>query len=285
MRLVLLMPLALLHCADPASGRVMAPANPVQRALRSELVVVGKVTAIEKDAVEVAVPGSPGKVAYKVAVIKVEAALAGADNLTHVKVGFVPPPKADPANPPAPPVGGLGRAPVVPTEGAEGLFFLTKHPSGQFYTIGPMAPPIDAKAETYKADVEAIKKAVSILADPTKALKAEKTEDRYFAATVVLGKYRTAPDGVSTEVVKVPAEESQLILKALAEGDWSKAGPYTPTGMQAFYSLALTDRDGWTAPKLQPGDDPTKIFQTAFARWLAGPGKDYQVNRIAVKKK
>src|SRR5690349_11243173 len=134
-RFLLVALVAVLAVTAAPAKRVAAPPNPVQRALAAEVVVVGKVTAIEKEAVELPpAPDAPNKVAYKVAVVKVEAGLAGADNLTHVKVGFVP-------------VGGppRGFGPVALTEGQEGLFFLTKHPSGQFYTFNWMAPPVDAK--------------------------------------------------------------------------------------------------------------------------------------------
>src|SRR4051812_124118 len=94
----------------------MAPyADPVERALRVPVVVIGKVTAVEKDAVDATLyPGAPNKVAHRIAVVKVETGLLGADNTTHLKVGFVP--------------AGAGgrRGPENPElkEGQEWLFFL-----------------------------------------------------------------------------------------------------------------------------------------------------------------
>jgi hypothetical protein len=286
MKRYLLIPLVALVVALPAPARVMAPLNAVQRAVRSDAVVVGKVTAIEKEAVAVApAAGDPNKVEYKVAVVKVESPLVGVANLTHIKVGFVPPPPADPNAPPRP---GRGFRPVALEEGQEGLFFLSKHHSGGFYTIDVMSPPVLAKEPTYKADVEQVKKALAAVADPVQALKAEKQEDRFFAAAVLINRYRVYPtDGREVETVKVPAEESSLILKALADqSDWTgpKGAPVPAT--QAFFLLGLTDKDGWTPPQAQPGmpADFNALHRAAFVKWLEGPGKDYQLNRRVPKK-
>src|SRR6187397_382249 len=81
---------ALGYSLAPAYALMIAMRPAAQRAVTAEVVVVGKVTAIEKDAVEAApFPGAPNKVAYKVAVVKIENGLAGAANITHVKIGFI----------------------------------------------------------------------------------------------------------------------------------------------------------------------------------------------------
>src|SRR5262245_13296778 len=72
--------LVVIVVAIPASADRMAPiARPVERALRTPVVVVGKVTAIEKDPVDATLyPGAQQKVSFKIAVVKVETNLAGA---------------------------------------------------------------------------------------------------------------------------------------------------------------------------------------------------------------
>jgi hypothetical protein len=288
---------------SPAFALVMAMKPPAQRAISADAVVVGKVTAIEKDTVEaVPFPGAPNKVAYKVAVVKIESDLGGAANITHVKVGFIPPPKVDPNAPP--PAGGPIR-PIRPglqapelKEGQEMLFFLTKHPSGEFYAIPGMSPPVDLKDEAGKKELEAVKKVTAILADPMKSLKSDKPEVRAEAAAIMVMKYRSFPDfGGEVDQVPIPAEESKLLLKALTEVNWSnKAGPRPgpvggpPNPVQAFYSLGLTEQDGWKQPMFprpQPGQPPVDfnlLTKEAFVRWLAGPGKDYQIKKIVPKK-
>lgn len=280
----------------PAPALRIAMKPPVQRALSADAVVIGKVTSIEKETVD-ATPfaGAPNKISYKVAVVKIDTALAGVKDVTHIKVGFIPPPPAAPAEPvPGGPRPAIGRINIMPElkVGSEFVFFLAKHPDAGFYTLPAMSPPLDLKAEETKKEIEALKKVLSITADPMKALKAEKAEDRAVAATILATKYRSYPDaGGEVDQVAIPADESKLILKGLAEADWTKFDRMAPNGMQAFYSLGLTDKDGWVAPKAQrpqPGQPPVNfndLTKTAFVKWVDGPGKDYTIKRIVAKKK
>lgn len=282
--------------ASLAPALMIAMKPPAQRALSVDVVVVGKVTAIEKETIEAApFVGAPNKLQFKVAVVQVQTSLAGANNITHLKVGFIPPPPAvvQPAGKP-----GLvlpnRRGPMAPElkEGQEFVFFLSKHPDANFYVMPNMSPPLDVKAEETKKDIESLKKVLAIVADPMKALKADKVEDRAFAASVLASKYRSYPDsGGATDQVPIAADESKLILKGLADADWTKFDRTAPNGMQAFYSLGLRDKDGWVAPKPvppQPGQTPVNynlLTKEAFVKWLDGPGKDYAIKRIVSKKK
>jgi hypothetical protein len=302
MRWLLRSSLAVAAAAVLVSGSaraLVAPMkSPTQRAITADVVVVGKVTAIEKDTVEAApFPGAPNKVAYKVAVVKIETPLAGANNLTHLKVGFVPQPPAD-RNPPPPgvvrpPIRRPGFGPVELKEGQEFLLFLAKHPESGFYVMPPMSPPVEVKDEAGKKEVEGVKKVLAILADPMKSLKAEKPADRSFAAVVVITRYRSNSDFARGEPaqVPIPAEESKLLLKALAEGDWSQIDRAGPNPVQAFYSLGLTEKDGWVQPqppRPQPGQPPVNfnnLLKEAFVKWLDGPGKNYQIKKFVPKQK
>ena len=282
---------AALLAASPAAAKlVMAAKPPAQRAVTADAVVVGTVTAVEPAEVEAApFPGAEEKVKFKVAVVQVKDALAGAKGLTHIKVGFVPP-----AAPPAG-TGGIRRRPgLLPPElkeGQEFLFFLAKHPDAGFYVMPNMSPPLDATDAGAKAEVEAAKKALAVVADPLKALKAEKAEDRHAAAVALLGKYRSYPDfGGEVEEGPISAEESKLILKGLAEGDWGKFRRDQPNPMQAFFSLGLSEADGFAPPNPQPAApgqpvDINALHKKAFEAWRAGPGKDYVVKRVTPKKK
>lgn len=273
---LLLVPLVVLVLAPFAPAKRAPSPNPIQRALQAEVVVVGKVSAIEKETVDAAeAPGTP-KVAHKIAVIKVESALSGAANLTHVKIGFVP---ADPNAPRR-----SGPAPTALVEGQEALFFLAKHPSGLFYTFNWMSSPVDATADNFKSVIASVKKALEVVADPMKAFKAEKAEDRAFAATVLLIKNRTSPT-TSGEIgiEKMTAEESHRLLKAFADADWTKYDPNLPAPTSVFYMLGLTTVDGWAAPKAQPGTDFNVAIHKAFSTWVDGAGKDYRINRFVVK--
>ena len=74
MRHLFLTAIALCLCAAPAFAlRVMAPSAPAIRAVQQPVVVVGKVTAIEENPVEVEpFPGAKNKVPFKLAVLKIE---------------------------------------------------------------------------------------------------------------------------------------------------------------------------------------------------------------------
>jgi hypothetical protein len=276
----LLVASALFIFALPARADRMAPiAKPTERALRSPVVVVGKVTAIEKDPVDEALyPGAPQKVPHKIAVVKVETNLVGAENVTHLKVGFVP--------------AGAGgrRGPENPDlkEGEEWLFFLTPHHSGSFQAIPYLTPPVNSTDGTFKADVEAVKNILAVVADPAKAFKAEKAEDRFAAAIAIIYKLRTPPtwSAKGYEPVALTADESRPILKALAEGSW-KATRTSDDGLGGYASfarLALTEADGWKPPAVQAGQDFFEQTRQAYAKWLDGPGKDYRIKKYVAKK-
>jgi hypothetical protein len=267
----------------------------------ADVVVVGKVTAIEKDTVDAPqFPGAKEKIAHKVAVVKINTNLAGANNLTHIKIGFVPPPKVQPGGPV--PVDQPAIQPIRPRpglqmpeikEGAEMMFFLVKHPNADFYIIPNMSPPVDVKEEAGKKEVEAVKKVTELLADPMKGLKSDKADVRAETAATLVMKYRSYPDfGGEVDQVAINADESKLIMKAIAEADWKQVRP-APGGMNAmnaFYMLGLTEKDGWVPPKFvrpQPGQPPVDfaaVQKDAFTKWLAGAGKDYVIKKVVAKK-
>ena len=70
-----------------------------QRLAQADVVILGKVTAVEDKTVKAErFPGDKEGGEYRVAVVKVSETFFGTPVLTHVKVGFLPPP------PPVPPV-------------------------------------------------------------------------------------------------------------------------------------------------------------------------------------
>ena len=270
-------------CVPARADRIGPITSTVERALRAPVVVVGKVTSIEKDTIDAPVyPGATNKVAHTIAVVKIESGLAGAENLTHIKVGFV--------TPAAEKVAGIrpGRGLENPElkEGQEWLFFLTKNADGGFHAIPYMLPPVESKAADYKAQVESVKKVLAAVADPAKALKAEKAEDRFNAAIAIIYKLRTAPEGTRGELenVALTADESRPILKALAEGTWkTEPAGRTLNGFSAFAMLGIGAADGWKSPAAAPGHDFLELNRQAFAKWLDGPGKDYRIKKFVPK--
>ncbi len=281
--------------ADNALACKMAPPiAPARRAIMTETVVVGKVTGFEKELVQAApYPGVKEKVGYKVATIKIDAGLIGAENMKEIKVGFLAPAKADPNGP----AGGIravescGHQSVELKEGQELILFLVKHQSGVFYMIPGGTPPVDLKTEQGKKDLESVKNVAAILADPMKGLKSDKPETRAEAATVMLLKHRNYPVlGGEVDQLAIGADESKLLLKALTEGNWSTLNVRfdSPTPLQAFQMLGLNAKDGWVEPVIvnapgAPQVDYGAIQKDAFTKWLEGAGKDYQIKNLVPK--
>lgn len=295
-----------LFAVQSTAGALMIAFQPApQRALTADVVIVGKVTAIEKDTVDAEqFPGQKQKVAYKVAVVKIETPLVGANSITHVKIGFIPPAKADPAQPVDPNVPVRPIRPIRPgiqmpelKEGTEMLFFLSKHHAADFYMMPNMSPPIDVKTEGGKTELAEVKKITALIAEPMKGLKSDKLETRVETAAALMMKYGAYPQfGGEVDRVAIDKDESKLILKAIAEADWKqqvrpvpgRGGMLNP--IQAFYQLQLNEKDGWTPPKFpnpvpgQPPVDFNAIQKEAFVKWLDGAGKDYVVKKNVAKK-
>ncbi|MFM8273853.1 MAG: hypothetical protein ACKODX_16190 [Gemmata sp.] len=285
--------LALAVLAMPANaGAPAPPPSAFQKFAGAETVVTGRVAAVETDAVYATAPypGATDKVAYRVAVVKVDGRIVGAGGPTHVKVGFVPP------NPNEPPPRGSGgiirpREPVpVLKDGQEALLFLVKHPTADFYVMPPRFLPVDVSGDVGKKELETVKRFADVLADPMKGLKSGTAEVRAETAALLVAKYRTHPQtGGKVEESAVPVDESGLILKGLAEGDWTARIDPRPNALTAFYHLSLTAKDGWAEPafpKPGPGGavDFSAVQKAAFVKWLDGPGKNFRIKKYVPKK-
>lgn len=283
--------------AQPAfTARLGAPwdgagGGPASRALSADTVVVGKVLSFEKETVEALGTGSAtpstmprgfggggfdpsGKVKYTVANVKIEDGLIGAKTVTHVKVGFV-----------------KGNGPEL-AEGGQYLLFLSKHPTEAFFIMPARTPAVSAKDDEYKKTVAEVTKVAGTLADPVAALKAEKAADRGAAAVLLLNRYRGRVVGGFDEV-ELSAEESRLLLKGLADADWTATPPGSTGAFAAFLSLRLTEKDGWklsptaktaTSARVGGANDVYAEWKKAFAAWIDGAGKDYKVKKLVPKK-
>jgi hypothetical protein len=269
--------------AGPAEAILGPPPTPFERALKAEVVVVGKVTVIEKDAVEIEVKGTDGrtdKFTYRVAVVKIGEAVAGAKGLTHIRVGFFP---ADPRAPDARThYQGIGS--LALTEGEEGCFFLRKHPSGDFYVIPWRLLPLDPKEDGYKARLEKLRRGLAAAADPITALKAERPEDRYAAAVALVYRYRTYPDLGKYDEVPIPADENRLILRAFAERDWTKSDPDLPSPFSLTGHLGMSPQDGYD-PK-DPAEPKNWLADRAdyFRRWVEKDGQKFVLKKLVRRK-
>ncbi|HMF14994.1 MAG TPA: hypothetical protein VKE94_21910, partial [Gemmataceae bacterium] len=224
-----------------------------------------------------AVPGAPEKTEFQVAVIEIADAVRGAKGLTHVRVAF-PLPQA--AGPPRP--GPLRRGPTVSlTKGQEGCFFLQQHPEEALFLLEPVAQPLDAKSDTYKKELAEAKRFAKLLQDPTAGLKSKDADERVLTAGLLVARYRSFRPG-KTKQESIDAEQSKLILQALADADFTK--PASTTGIapqQTFFMLGLTDKDGWNPP---PFKDFQKEFPAVVKKWLQDNAGKYRIQRIVGEK-
>jgi hypothetical protein len=271
MKRLLLFAALLILVPSVAAGKRAPSRTPVQSAAVASVILVGTVTEIGKEPVIASSsPGIKDKVEFTVATLKVTDPILGIKDATHVKVGFQP----------------NARSPLNLAEKGEYLLFLTKHHDGGFYVMNWMSPPLAITADT-KASVVEVKAIGKILADPAKALKAEKAEDKSLAAAVLAMHYRSPSEtGVEQTTEALPLDESQSILKALAATEWGatpQVGGYDL--MRSFYQLGITDKDGWKQPAFKPGENAATAMHKAFTEWLAGPGAKYQIQKFVAKTK
>lgn len=279
-----------------ASSRMMiAQFTLTQKVAQADAVLVGKVTEIEKDDVEVLpYAGATEKMIMKVAAVKIETSVMGVKTVTHVKVLFQPP-VAVPADIP-PPAGVVrpaiirrgGVTPITLKEGDEALYFLTKHPTAaNYYHIPASFAPVSAKAETFKSDLAKVTSLAAMLADPMKAFKAEKAEDRLAAAALLVQKYRRGSN-VPTKEVAIPAEETKAILKALADADWTAADKPTPGFDYTTAPTSIANQIGLFpgspkgVPQFQPkaGESYNAKYQEVYKAWYEKNADKFEIKKF-----
>jgi len=268
--------------ATPTTAKALRIAMPAhttaQKAVMADTVVVGKVTSIEADTVELETyPGSKEKSAFKIAVIKIETPVIGGKNLTHVKVAFAPSPiggeKPNTGIRPIRP----GMGPVGVTEGQEGIFFLVPHsPGSTIMRIPAGFEPVPASVEKYKDELAKVTAVAATVADPIKALKTEKLEDRQAAVSILGQKYRRGSlDGVESVEVALPAEETKLILATILEADWAAAERRPQQGFVDYQSTGPGLAGLGRAVRLDAGAERHSEVRSQTGRKLQRPLEEY----------
>jgi hypothetical protein len=258
--------------AAPLTGRagsLPADALPLpNRVATADLTVAGKVTAFEEKTVLVAPAGAREKTEYTIAVITISDPLTAPKDWKTVRLGFVPP---------APNVA-IRPTPYYPAIGHEGIFFLAKHPEADFYVAyGPLAFH-GKNTPTFEKDLALVKQSVKALEDPITALKGKTAEGRFLAAAVLVAHYRT-PKTPKPSAEPINAEQSKLILQALAGADWTpptditKLSPY-----MVLWRLPLTEKDGWNPPKDQ------KALGAYAQEWLKNNAEKYRIQSFVPEK-
>jgi len=184
--------------------------------------------------------------------------------------------------PPAPgggigrPIGGRGSGEL--TADQEGLFFLQKHPAGNFSIITHFQNFVAKKDNpNFAKDLELTKKYAKLLADPKANLKSKDAEDRSTTAALLIYKYTTYKPGASKQV-DTDAAESKLILEGLADADFTKMD-INPAG--AFYRLNPQPKDGWQSVAFKD----QKEMGEAAKKWLKDNADKFRVQRLVADDK
>jgi hypothetical protein len=286
---------ALLFAATSAASAMrIAPPAPATRAAMAHTIVVGKVESIEEKTVSaLPFPGAKDKVEYQIAVIKVEDPILGAKGLTHVRVGFIPPPPPPMGKPGGPIAIGPRNYNLTFAKDQQGMFFLTPHGDGNFMIAATYNDFVNKQGNpNFDKEVTETKNLVKILANPKESLKAEKSEDRFIAASMLVTQYRTNRLGTpQPKTEAVDAEISKLILTALAETDWkAQIGPgvFRLNAQGTFMQLGVTEKDGFNPPTIElmgrKQIDYTKYADYA-KEWCKDNAGKYKIQRFVHEEK
>jgi hypothetical protein len=277
--------LALLVVGQAKATILPAPQPVSIRVAVADAVVVGKVTGFAARTVPAA-RFAGDKAEYQIALVKVSETVLGKGD-KEVKVGFFPPPPppAVVPNPKGPvlirPIG--FRAPTL-TVGQEACLFLTAVPGKDFYALQGFYGILDVKSPNFAKDVAEARKAVKLLANPREGLKSKDAEERLTVAGMLINRYRTskAIAGGVPATEPINAEESKLILEALANADWAapvggvRNWAMNPQGL--FSRLGVTAKDGWVQPK-----DFRQVAAEA-QKWLKANAGKYRIQRYVAPK-
>jgi hypothetical protein len=259
------------------AGTLPADALPLPNRMgTADVVVLGKVTAIaDKTVMAAPFPGAKNKIEYKIAdvtineVLKTQPGSKVALGGTPVRLAFVVLPKGVAIRP----------APFQAQVGMEGVFFLTKHETG-FYLAPGGLNFLNKNNQGFDKDLALLKRCAKIIKAPDTALKAKDAEERFLAAAMLLAKYRMRrSSNDKTEPIK--AEQSKLILKALASADWTPSKDFTKLSPRmVLFKLPLTKKDGWEPPA---GND-AKAFAAYAQKWLNDHADTYRIEKFVAKK-
>ncbi|MCI0456539.1 MAG: hypothetical protein L0Z62_06115, partial [Gemmataceae bacterium] len=239
--------------ASAASARVafVAPPPGPARTVLADAIVVGRVVGMEDKDIEVApFPGSPAKASYRIAIVAVTDGVKGARDLKMIRVGFPAPPMG--VNDPNPGIRPIRPRPGMRVElkvGTEGLLYLTKSAEKNLFLMPNYYDLVAREGGNFKKEVEDARKYGQLLDNPMEGLKAKDTEQRFLTAGLLVTRYRTNRAG-QAKTEPISAEESKLILTALAEANWDRPqrfGELHPMNM--FSQLGLTAKDGWQPPQ------------------------------------
>ena len=284
--------LTVLAAGATARAMMIAPPPGPQRVALADAVVIGRVVEIEKNDLSVpSFPGAPAnaKITYRVAVVQVADVVRGTKGMKTVRVGFIPTPKLVPGKvgvpvQPGRPVIRPGIRPLrrgIQLEvGQTGLFYLTKHFQAPIYTLPAVYGFTQRTNANYDKEVAEAQTSAKLLDNPMAGLKSTDKNKSFLTAALLIAHYRRGVPGKS-KTEPIDAEQSKLILQALANADWN--APIRPgagrqlTPMMMFYQLGVTAKDGWKQPQRVTN---AQEIPNAMRAWLREHASTFRIQRI-----
>jgi hypothetical protein len=250
-----------------AGVRIQPPPVPI-RVANTDVAFVGRVTEIEPiDTEAKASPTATEKTKYHIAVVKVNQIVNGLKEEKTLRVAFL---AATPKIRPGIQFNAKLEA------GQEGLFMLNKHHEGKFYQAPMYGYFISAEQKTYEDDLKAAKQGVAIMRDPKTALQSKDADERLMAAALQIGKYRKQPAFTNNKEEPIDAEESKLILNALANAKWVTTTFRQPNPQQLFFQLGVGPEDGWKVPMKANADEMRQAIQD----WIKANAGTYRIKKF-----
>jgi hypothetical protein len=262
----------ILGVTSPCGAVIVAtPTGPV-KAAHADIIVIGKVIKVLKEPVE-AVPavGAKSNVPFTIYEIEVGESIKGDAKQKVVRIGQ-----------PAGKTGALSAVKV--TVGQDGVFFLQKHPTADFYTLPMAGSFVSSKIKAiFTLELDEARKTLKVLADPSAALKVAEPERRLEAAYLLLTVYHTVPPKTDYKLEQIPAAEGKLLLKTLLEADWDfnkyKGDNFKHNPAKLFELLGISAKDGFQKPTqgiLSPE------YAAAAKKWLAKNGGTYSLSKVII---
>lgn len=255
-----------------AKALMIAPSPIAQRVASAAAVVVGKVTALAEKT-EKANMFKGDEREMQITTLKVEETVSGKTAKT-IKVAFFPPVAQGGGGPIR--IGG-GNRNVQLTKDQESMLFLTKHPTKKDVYLVQMYFDVITKTgnPSFVTERDEARKYAKLLKDAKTGLESKDATTRLETASMLVTRYRTAPNGV-TKTEAVPADESKKILTTLAKADWKVTNPRfgAISAQSTFFLLGLQPKDGWTQPR------DFAQFPTEAKKWLEANAGKYKMTRF-----
>jgi hypothetical protein len=246
-----------------------------ERVGRADIVVVGTVTELEAEPLEINLYGRDKKTRVRVAKVKIEDNLLGAAGLTQLRVAFT---GAEDQ-----PKDGLKIPTPVLEKDNKVLLFLRQVKGadvvwvdGHYGAIGktPTTPYLRGDLATEVAEAKPLCK---IMAEPLKALQSEKAHERMLASWMLVARYQARPMGpgfASGQTELIPADESKRIMEGLLLLAEKKPEAFAFT----IASLYLTKADGFEGSVWADGG---REYAT---KWVKDNLEKYRIKKCEVAK-